>query len=37
LRRRPLLKAALGATAFVQTERAKWKPIIATLGDLSTG
>ena len=25
------------ATAFVQSERAKWKPIIATLGDLSTG
>jgi hypothetical protein len=25
------------ALAFVQAERAKWKPIIATLGDLSAG
>lgn len=25
------------AVAFVQAERAKWKPIIATLGDLSAG
>jgi tripartite-type tricarboxylate transporter receptor subunit TctC len=25
------------ATAFVRAESAKWKPIIATLGDLSTG
>ena len=25
------------ATAYVQAERTKWKPIVATLGDLSTG
>jgi tripartite-type tricarboxylate transporter receptor subunit TctC len=28
---------AAAATRFVQAERAKWKPIVATLGDLSTG
>ncbi len=28
---------AAAATAFVKAERAKWKPVIATLGDLSTG
>jgi hypothetical protein len=25
------------AVAFVQAERAKWKPIIATLGNLAAG
>ena len=25
------------ATAYVQAERTKWKPIVATLGDLTTG
>jgi tripartite-type tricarboxylate transporter receptor subunit TctC len=30
------LHLGAAATAFVQSERAKWKPIVATLGDLTT-